>query len=96
MSTVNTAYSTAGLVDAVRRELQHAPSMPGTFEQGAKWALDNIEGRAARADRLYAVINDDKTSALRELESEVREQASGEQDGFLLSVADKLRELVKG
>ena len=35
--------------------------MPGTFDQGAKWALDNIEGRARRADQLHAVINEGKT-----------------------------------
>ncbi len=92
---VNTVYSAAGLVDAVRRELENAPGMSGSFDQGAKWALDNIESRASRADQLHALINEDKTSALRDLENELREQASGSQDGYLLKVADKLRELYR-
>lgn len=95
MSAVKTAYAVSGLVDAVRRDLQSAPGMPGTFDDGAMWALRNVEGRASRADRLHAVINEDKTSALAELERDVREQASGAQDGFLLSVADRLRELMR-
>lgn len=95
MSTVNTTYSAAGLVDAVRRELQSAPGMPGTFDDGAKWALGNIEGRAARADRLHAVINEDRTGALEALERDMREQASGTQDGWLLDAADRLREIIR-
>lgn len=91
----NTTYSVAGLVDAVRRELQNAPGMPGTFDDGAKWALSNIEGRASRADRLHAVINEDKTGALAELEQDIREQASGAQDGFLLGIADRMRDLIR-
>ena len=69
MSAVNCTYSVAGLVDAVRREIQHAPGMPGTFDQGASWALGNIEGRASRADQLHALINDDdKASRIAALE----------------------------
>jgi hypothetical protein len=91
----NTTYSVAGLTDAVRRELQNAPGMPGTFDDGAKWALSNVEGRASRADRLHALVNEDKTGALEGLERDIREQASGAQDGFLLSVADRLRDMIR-
>ncbi len=92
---MSAVYSVAGLTDAVRRELQNAPGGPGTFDDGAKWALGNIEGRASRADQLHVLINEDNTSRLAELEREVREQASGAQDGFLLDVADRLRDLAK-
>src|SRR5678809_170473 len=95
MSAVNTAYSVAGLVDAVRRDLESAAGMPGTFDDGAKWALGNIEGRASRADQLHALVNEDKTKALRALERDIREEASGAQDGFLLDVADRLRGLIR-
>jgi len=95
MSAVNTAYSVAGLVDAVRRDMGNVPGMPGTFDDGAKWALGNLEDRASRADQLHALINADKTHALAALESDMREQASGTQDGWLLAAADRLREIIR-
>jgi hypothetical protein len=91
----NTTYSVAGLVDAVRRELASAPGMPGTFDDGAKWAIGNIESRAYRADRLHAIIHEDRTSALEALARDMREQASGSQDGWLLAAADRLREIIR-
>ncbi len=34
--------------------------------------------------------------AISDLEDEVREQAQGEQDGYLLGIADKLRAIYRG
>lgn len=34
-------------------------------------------------------------SELREIEADIREQASGSQDGYLLSVADRMRDALK-
>lgn len=35
-------------------------------------------------------------SQLREIEAELREQASGSQDGYLLDVANRMRDALKG
>jgi hypothetical protein len=99
MRATNTAYSVAGLVDAVRRELKIAPGMPGTFDDGAKWALGNVEGRASRADQLHAVINGDQGSEfgwLIELKSSVSPTPTyyGEnEEGVLGWTADHMKAL---
>ena len=52
-------------------------------------AKERAADREARRDEYAARLS------LRELESELREQASGSQDGYLLAVADRIRDALK-
>lgn len=50
---MNTQYTAAGVIDAVRLELQNSTSDADSafedgFSKGAKWALANVEGRMRR------------------------------------------------
>jgi CHASE3 domain sensor protein len=57
---------------------------------------DNPPGARARSIGLRRVLRSRAALAkLREIESELREQASGSQDGYLLDVANRMREALK-
>jgi hypothetical protein len=50
-------------------------------------SLHDLSSRAAALSTLVDVV--------RSIEDELREQANGSQDGYLLDVADRLRDAVK-
>jgi hypothetical protein len=69
-----TQYTAAGVIDAVRLELQNSTSADSAFEdgfaKGAKWALANVEGRMKRADDLFRIMCDELT-VIKELRAKL-------------------------
>lgn len=60
-------YSVAGLCQAVKLDLAHSPGMPGTFDEGAAYALSQVKGRAERANQYLAIIDNRYREALARL-----------------------------
>lgn len=55
----------------------------------------NLTSRELAADREQRQAERAAVKSLRDLEEELREQASGSQDGYLLDVANRMRDALR-
>ncbi len=81
------------LVDRLRGKYASGPHLPnGNPEFGwRQFQAPPIQHEAAaRIEAMEAAFE-----ALRDIEEDIREQASGEQDGYLLSIANQLRKVIE-
>lgn len=70
-----------------------APEQIAVIPDGYTAPLDMRPARHIEAERVVKVnVQKIGMMELHEIEAELREQAQGEQDGYLLSIADRMRE----
>lgn len=74
--------------ERILARLRGVAAQPGTPETDAD--PRNPYQAAVRIETLEAVLG-----TLRDIEDDLREQASGEQDGYLLSIANQLRNVIE-
>ena len=54
-----------------------------------------LSAQERASDRAQAAAERVAVKAMRDMENEIREQAIGEQDGWLLDIADRMREALR-